>query len=155
MGTNSMPASTLNSGQIVCVLAQNSSGATALPIFIAAVVALALPWLLVAFTELAVQRILSLQIAVFVALCVVLCLPPVRVALMPRAARANSSSSSTKVSILATLIGSALVLPRSGLGHKKGLVLGNLVGLIDPDYTGPILVSAWNRAAPGTPPGKV
>jgi dUTP pyrophosphatase len=39
----------------------------------------------------------------------------------------------------------ALVLPRSGLGHKRGLVLGNLVGLIDPDYTGPILVSAWNR----------
>jgi dUTP pyrophosphatase len=41
----------------------------------------------------------------------------------------------------------ALVLPRSGLGHKRGLVLGNLVGLIDPDYTGPILVSAWNRGA--------
>jgi dUTP pyrophosphatase len=39
----------------------------------------------------------------------------------------------------------ALVLPRSGLGHRKGLVLGNLVGLIDPDYTGLILVSAWNR----------
>ena len=39
----------------------------------------------------------------------------------------------------------ALILPRSGLGHKKGLVLGNLVGLIDPDYTGPIMVSAWNR----------
>ncbi len=43
----------------------------------------------------------------------------------------------------------ALVLPRSGMGHKKGLVLGNLVGLIDPDYTGPIMVSAWNR---GTTP---
>lgn len=43
----------------------------------------------------------------------------------------------------------ALVLPRSGLGHKQGLVLGNLVGLIDPDYTGPILVSAWNRNPPG------
>ena len=43
----------------------------------------------------------------------------------------------------------ALVLPRSGMGHKRGLVLGNLVGLIDPDYTGPILVSAWNR---GTTP---
>ena len=46
----------------------------------------------------------------------------------------------------------ALVLPRSGLGHRKGLVLGNLVGLIDPDYTGPILVSAWNRSPAGTPP---
>ncbi len=41
----------------------------------------------------------------------------------------------------------ALVLPRSGMGHKKGLVLGNLVGLIDPDYTGPIMVSAWNRGS--------
>lgn len=40
----------------------------------------------------------------------------------------------------------ALVLPRSGLGHR-GLVLGNLVGLIDPDYSGPIMVSAWNRGA--------
>jgi dUTP pyrophosphatase len=46
----------------------------------------------------------------------------------------------------------ALVLPRSGLGHRRGLVLGNLVGLIDPDYTGPILVSAWNRNAPDTDP---
>lgn len=44
----------------------------------------------------------------------------------------------------------ALVLPRSGLGHKKGLVLGNLVGLIDPDYTGTIMVSAWNRSPPGS-----
>ena len=43
----------------------------------------------------------------------------------------------------------ALVLPRSGLGHRKGLVLGNLVGLIDPDYTGPIMVSAWNRNPAG------
>lgn len=40
----------------------------------------------------------------------------------------------------------ALILPRSGMGHR-GLVLGNLVGLIDPDYTGPIMVSAWNRGA--------
>jgi dUTP pyrophosphatase len=46
----------------------------------------------------------------------------------------------------------ALILPRSGLGHKKGLVLGNLVGLIDPDYTGPIMVSSWNRNPPGTEP---
>jgi dUTP pyrophosphatase len=46
----------------------------------------------------------------------------------------------------------ALVLPRSGLGHRKGLVLGNLVGLIDADYTGPVLVSAWNRNAAGEEP---
>ena len=46
----------------------------------------------------------------------------------------------------------ALIVPRSGLGHRHGLVVGNLVGVIDADYTGPILVSAWNRSAPGTPP---
>ena len=45
----------------------------------------------------------------------------------------------------------ALILPRSGLGHNKGLVLGNTAGLIDPDYTGPILVSAWNRNMTGEP----
>lgn len=39
----------------------------------------------------------------------------------------------------------ALVLPRSGLGHKHGIVMGNLVGLIDSDYQGQILVSCWNR----------
>lgn len=39
----------------------------------------------------------------------------------------------------------ALILPRSGLGHKHGIVLGNLVGLIDSDYQGEIMVSAWNR----------
>ena len=39
----------------------------------------------------------------------------------------------------------ALVLPRSGLGHKEGLVLGNTVGVVDADYEGPCLISAWNR----------
>ncbi|NML14208.1 dUTP diphosphatase [Azohydromonas caseinilytica] len=39
----------------------------------------------------------------------------------------------------------AMLLPRSGLGHKHGLVLGNLVGLIDADYQGPLMVSCWNR----------
>ncbi|MDO5692858.1 MAG: dUTP diphosphatase [Pseudomonadota bacterium] len=39
----------------------------------------------------------------------------------------------------------ALILPRSGLGHKHGIVLGNLVGLIDSDYQGQLMVSAWNR----------
>lgn len=41
----------------------------------------------------------------------------------------------------------AMVLPRSGMGHKHGIVLGNLVGLIDSDYQGQILVSLWNRGA--------
>ena len=40
----------------------------------------------------------------------------------------------------------ALILPRSGLGHKHGIVLGNLVGLIDSDYQGQLIVSAWNRS---------
>lgn len=40
----------------------------------------------------------------------------------------------------------ALILPRSGLGHKHGIVLGNLVGLIDSDYQGPLMVSVWNRS---------
>lgn len=43
----------------------------------------------------------------------------------------------------------AMILPRSGLGHKNGIVLGNLVGLIDSDYQGPLMVSMWNR---GTTP---
>ena len=39
-----------------------------------------------------------------------------------------------------------MILPRSGLGHKHGIVLGNLVGLIDADYQGPLMISCWNRA---------
>ena len=44
----------------------------------------------------------------------------------------------------------ALVLPRSGLGHRQGLVLGNAIGLIDADYQGPCLISVWNRNPPGS-----
>jgi putative membrane protein len=75
------------SGEIVCVLAQTSSDATALPILVAAIGALVLPWLLVAFTAMSVYRILSLQAVVFLIAAIVLYLPAVRVALMPRAAR--------------------------------------------------------------------
>lgn len=75
------------SGEIVCVLAQSSTGATALPVLIAAGAALATPWLLIALTAMTVDRILSLQIVVFLVLLPVLCLPRVRVALMPRRAR--------------------------------------------------------------------
>ena len=80
-------AESKTSGEIVCVLAEKSSDATALPIFIAAVLALALPWLLVAVTTLPVLRILSLQVALFIAAVAVLCLPRLRVALIPRTAR--------------------------------------------------------------------
>lgn len=75
------------SGQIVCVLARTSSHATALPIFIAAVAALATPWLLMAFTAMTVHRILSLQLVVFILFLILLCLPPVQGALIPRKAR--------------------------------------------------------------------
>jgi dUTP pyrophosphatase len=45
-----------------------------------------------------------------------------------------------------------LIVPRSGLGHRAGLVLGNAVGVLDADYTGPLLISAWNRSAAGSAP---
>lgn len=75
------------SGEIVCVLAQTSTQTTALPVFIAAVTALATPWLLMVFTAMTVQRILSLQVVVFLVFLMLLRLPRVRVALMPRKAR--------------------------------------------------------------------
>lgn len=75
------------SGEIVCVLARTSSDTTALPLLLAAATALAAPWLLLAFTEFSVERILLLQIVVFLLAAVLLCLPGVRVALLPRRAR--------------------------------------------------------------------
>ena len=75
------------SGEIVCVLAHSSADATALPILLGALAALALPWLLVGFTTLSVLIILSLQLALFVILAALLCLPRVRVALLPPATR--------------------------------------------------------------------
>ena len=87
ISTASRAAEAKTSGEIVCVLAQTSSDTTALPILVAALLALALPWLLMAFTAMSVHRILLLQIVVFLALAVLLCLPRVRIALVPRAAR--------------------------------------------------------------------
>jgi len=75
------------SGEIVCVLARTSCDATALPILLAALVALALPWPLVAFSAMPVNVILLLQLALFFGLAVLLSLPRVRIALVPRAAR--------------------------------------------------------------------
>lgn len=74
-------------GEIVCVLAQTSAHATGLPVFLAAIIALAVPWLLTASTTMPVYRILLLQLIVFVVLLIVFCLPRVRVGLMPRRAR--------------------------------------------------------------------
>jgi dUTP pyrophosphatase len=57
---------------------------------------------------------------------------------------------------LSMLIGdpniTALIVPRSGMGHRRGLILGNTIGVIDADYTGPVLISAWNRNPPDSPP---
>jgi putative membrane protein len=75
------------SGEIVCVLARSSSHLTALPVLLAAAVALALPWVLLFFTALSFERMLSLQILVFLLLTLMLSLPRVRVALIPRKTR--------------------------------------------------------------------
>ena len=75
------------SGEIVCVLARSSSDAGGLAILVAALLALALPWLLVASTAMPVYRILSLQLVAFLALTALLCVPSIRVMLRPRAAR--------------------------------------------------------------------
>jgi putative membrane protein len=75
------------SGEIVCVLARASTDATALPLLVAALIAIVLPWPLVALTAMPVNLILLLQLLVFFGLGVVLCLPQVRIALVPRAAR--------------------------------------------------------------------
>lgn len=79
------------SGEIVCVLARTATHLTALPILIAALIALAIPWMLVALTEFPVERILLLQIAVFLILAVVLSLPRVQVLLLPRAVRRRAA----------------------------------------------------------------
>ena len=75
------------SAEIVCVLAKTSSHNTAMPIFIAAISAFAAAWLFMVFTAMTVQRILSLQFVVFLVLFLLLSLPRVRVALLPRKTR--------------------------------------------------------------------
>lgn len=74
-------------GEVVCVLAEQSSDAGAAPVLLAALAALALPWGLVALTTLPVLSILAWQLLAFLILSFVLCLPPVRIALIPRRAR--------------------------------------------------------------------
>lgn len=79
------------SGEIVCVLARSSSDAAALPVFAASLVALAVPWVLIAVTKFPVERILLLQILAFLVLATLLYLPGVRTALLPRRARRASA----------------------------------------------------------------
>lgn len=76
-----------SSGEIVCVLARSSAGTTAVPLLVAAIAALALPWLLVALTAMPVYRILTWQVALFIALAALLYLPPIQAALLPRRTR--------------------------------------------------------------------
>jgi putative membrane protein len=75
------------SGEIVCVLARTSTHATALPAVLAAAAALATPWLLMFFTAMTMQQILSIQVAVFLVLLMLFCLSGLRVVLMPRKLR--------------------------------------------------------------------
>ena len=63
----------------------------------------------------------------------------------PYRSRRNSFSPNRHVDLRGRPIISGGILPRSGLGHKHGIVLGNLTGLIDSDYQGPLMVSLWNR----------
>jgi putative membrane protein len=75
------------SGEIVCVLARTSTPTTALPVILAAAAALATPWILMALTAMTVQQMLSIQVVIFLVLLMLLCLPSIRVALMPRKMR--------------------------------------------------------------------
>jgi putative membrane protein len=80
-------AESRTSGQIVCVLARSSSDYAAIPLIWAAAVALALPWPLIEFTPWSVQRIFALQLVVFLLLALVLSIPALRMALVPRRVR--------------------------------------------------------------------
>ena len=88
------------SGEIVCVLAKSSSDTTVLPVLLAAMAAIALAWLLVTFTAFSVHRILLLQTLAFIALTILLLIPRVRIALLPRPARrAAALHSITRIAV--------------------------------------------------------
>jgi putative membrane protein len=132
------------SGEIVCVLAKTSSDATALPIFVAGVAALALPWLLVAFTAMDVQRILSLQIVLFFSLVVILCLPRVRVALMPRAARRAAAHRAAMTQF--TIRGIARKKDRCGILIFVSLAERYARIVADDGISARVAQSEWQRA---------
>jgi putative membrane protein len=135
------------SGEIVCVLARSSCHATALPLFIAAIVALALPWLLMELTALTVERILSLQIIVFLGLLTLLCMPRVQVALMPRKTRRA----------IAHRVAMEQFINR-GIGHTKNhagiLIFASLAEryariIVDDEVAARVPQSQWQAAVDG------
>jgi putative membrane protein len=132
------------SGEIVCVLAQASSDVTALPILVAAVTALALPWLLVALTAMSVHRMLVLQILVFFALTGLLCLPRVRVALVPRAARRSAAYRAAMEQF--TIRGLARKKDRTGILIFVSLAERYARIIADEGIVGHVPQSEWQRA---------
>jgi putative membrane protein len=132
------------SGEIVCVLARTSTDATALPVLLAALLALALPWLLVALTEMSVHRILVLQIAVFCLLAAVLCLPRVRVALLPRAARRHVSHRAAMEQF--TLRGMVRKKDRTGILIFVSLAERYARVIADEGIAGRVSQSEWQNA---------
>jgi len=132
------------SGEIVCVLARTSTDATALPVLLAALAALALPWLLVALTGMSVQRILALQVAAFVLLAVVLCLPRVRVALVPRAARRHLAHRAAMEQF--TMRGIARKKERTGILIFVSLAERYARIIADEGIAGRVAQSEWQNA---------
>jgi len=132
------------SGEIVCVLARTSTDATALPVLLAALVALALPWLLVALTDMSVHRILVLQIAVFVLLAVLMCLPRVRVALLPRAARRHVAHRAAMEQF--TIRGMARKKERTGILIFVSLAERYARIIADEGIAGRVQQSEWQNA---------
>jgi putative membrane protein len=132
------------SGEIVCVLARTSTDATALLVLLAALVALALPWLLVALTDMSVQRILVLQVAAFVLLAAVLCLPRVRVALVPRAPRRHVAHRAAMEQF--TIRGIARKKDRTGILIFVSLAERYARIIADEGIAGRVSQSEWQNA---------
>jgi len=132
------------SGEIVCVLARTSSRTTALPVFIAAVFALALPWLLTVLTAMTVQRILSLQALAFFLLLIPLCLPRVQVALMPPKARRARAHQAAMAQFLSRGLGqrndSAAVLIFVSLAERYARIIA------DDELASRVPQSEWQAA---------
>jgi putative membrane protein len=132
------------SGEIVCVLARTSTDAMALPVLLAALAALALPWLLVALTEMSVHGLLVLQVAFFFLLAVLLCLPRVRVALLPRAARRHVAHRAAMEQF--TIRGMARKKDRTGILIFVSLAERYVRIIADEGIAGRVSQSEWQAA---------